>query len=221
MAYETYSTVSWADGTPISSDRLQQMSSNTDLVKTVTDNYARGILSYKSTTAAGSAITDSTSTVLITLDNQGAGLDYRLTAATNRFIKITFNTPGLELINGDENYNYYYRLWPSTDGTGTHIAEWNIGIPGQDAMTGATVNVLDTPGGASKSVLLASGLTAMTAPKKVGGGTFAVLVDSGATGITNQTYSITVARTGGTASYKRIGDSVPTQLYAEDCGASV
>ena len=111
MAYETYSTVSWADGTPISSDRLQQMASNTDLVKTVTDNYSRGILSYKSTTGLGSAITDSTETVLITLDNQGAGLDYRVTAAANRFIKITFNTPGLLVTNGDENYNYFYKLF--------------------------------------------------------------------------------------------------------------
>ncbi len=220
MAYETYSTVSWADGTPISSDRLQQMASNTDLVKTVTDNYSRGILSYKSTTSAGSAITNSASTVLITLDNQGSGLDYRVTAAANRFIKITFNTPGLELTNGDENYNYFYRLWPSTDGTGTHLAEWNIGIPGQDAIAVASATVTDTSS-ANQTVLLSSSITPMTAAKKVGGGTFAVIVDSGATGITNQTYSITVARTGGTASYKRIGASVPTQLYAEDCGSSV
>ena len=219
MAYETYSTVSWADGTPISSDRLQQMASNTDLVKTVTDNYSRGILSYKSTTGLGSAITDSTETVLITLDNQGAGLDYRVTAAANRFIKITFNTPGLLVTNGDENYNYFYKLRPSTDGTGTAVAEWNIGVPGQDAIAVASATVTDTSS-ANQTVLLSSSITPMTADKKISGGTFAVIVDSGATGITNQPYSITVGRTGGTASYKRMSGSV-TQLYAEDCGASV
>ena len=219
MAYETYSTVSWADGTPISSDRLQQMASNTDLVKTVTDNYARGVLSYKSTTGVGSAITDSTETVLITLDNQGAGLDYRVTAAANRFIKITFNTPGLLVTNGDENYNYFYKLRPSTDGTGTAVAEWNIGVPGQDAIAVASATVTDTSS-ANQTVLLSSSITPMTADKKISGGTFAVIVDSGATGITNQPYSITVGRTGGTASYKRMSGSV-TQLYAEDCGASV
>jgi len=219
MAYETYSTVSWADGTPISSDRLQQMASNTDLVKTVTDNYARGVLSYKSTTGVGSAITDSTETVLITLDNQGAGLDYRVTAAANRFIKITFNTPGLLVTNGDENYNYFYKLRPSTDGTGTAVAEWNIGVPGQDAIAVASATVTDTSS-ANQTVLLSSSITPMTADKKISGGTFTVIVDSGATGITNQPYSITVGRTGGTASYKRMSGSV-TQLYAEDCGASV
>ena len=219
MAYETYSTVSWADGTPISSDRLQQMASNTDLVKTVTDNYARGVLSYKSTTGVGSAITDSTETVLITLDNQGAGLDYRVTAAANRFIKITFNTPGLLVTNGDENYNYFYKLRPSTDGTGTAVAEWNIGVPGQDAIAVASATVTDTSS-ANQTVLLSSSITPMTADKKISGGTFAVIVDSGAMGITNQPYSITVGRTGGTASYKRMSGSV-TQLYAEDCGASV
>ena len=219
MAYETYSTVSWSDGTPISSDRLQQMSSNTDLVKTVTDNYAQGVLSYKSTTALGGAIADTTETVLITLDNQGAGLDYRVTAGANRFIKITFNTPGLLVVNGDENYNYVYKLKPSTDGTGTAVAEWNIGMPGQDAIAIASAVVTDTSS-VNQTVLLSSSITPMTSNKKVGGGTFAAVVDSGATGITNQTYSITVGRTGGTASYQRMSGSV-TQLYAEDCGASV
>jgi hypothetical protein len=220
MAYETYSTVSWSDGTPISSDRLQQMSSNIDLVKTVTDNYARGVLSYKSSTAMGNLIEVPNDTVLITLDNQGAGLNYLVTAAANRFVKITFNTPGMLVTdNLEENYNHYYRLYPSTDGTGTSVAEWNFGMPGQDAMTGASAIVTDNDS-ANQTVLLASGLTAMIADKKIGGGTYSVMVDSGATGLTTQAYSITVGRSGGTADYKRL-DGAVTQLYAEDCGASV
>lgn len=220
MAYETYSTVSWSDGTPISSDRLQQMSSNIDLVKTVTDNYARGVLSYKSTAGLGSAINDATETILIALDNLSGGLNYTVTAASERYIKITFNTPGLLVANGDENCNYVYKLKPNADGTGVAVAEWHFGMPGQDVMDGASATVTDNSS-ANQVVLLASGLTVMAADKKVGGGTFAVLVDTGATGLTNQEYSITVQRSiAGTAIYKRIG-VVVTQLYAEDCGATV
>ena len=56
MAYETYSTVSWSDGTPISSDRLQQMSTNAEAIKDTTDGFGQGVLSYQTISANGTAL---------------------------------------------------------------------------------------------------------------------------------------------------------------------
>ena len=219
MAYETFDTISWSDGTPLTSDRLQQMSTNIDLVKEVTDGYSRGVLSFKQDTTTHTAITDSTYTSIIALVNEGGGLDYRVTAAANRRIKITFTTPGIQIANGDENNVYSYRLYNGTATSDTLTQEWFFGLPSQDVIAPATATVEDT-GTTNRTVLLSSSITAMTGTKKLGGGTFSVMVDSGATGLTTQNYTVFVGRSGGTASYNTLGTQ-PTQLYAEDCGSSV
>ena len=219
MAYETFDTISWSDGTPLTSDRLQQMSTNIDLVKEVTDGYSRGVLSLKQDTTTHTAITDSTYTSIIALVNEGGGLDYRVTAAANRYVKITFTTPGIQIANGDENNIYSYRLYNGTATSDTLTQEWFFGVPSQDVITPATATVEDT-GATNRTVLLSSSITAMTGTKKMGGGTFSVIVDSGSTGLTTQNYTVFVGRSGGTASYNTLGTQ-PTQLYAEDCGSSV
>jgi hypothetical protein len=45
MAYENYYFVSWANGTPITGDRLNQMSINIEQVKDATSSSPKGILS--------------------------------------------------------------------------------------------------------------------------------------------------------------------------------
>ena len=54
MAYENYSQVSWTDGTPITGDRLQQMSTNTQQVKEATDDAPQGVKKIKSVASASS-----------------------------------------------------------------------------------------------------------------------------------------------------------------------
>ena len=51
MAYENYTFVSWTDGTPITGDRLAQMSTNIDQVKDATDDKPYGLLKFKTVTS--------------------------------------------------------------------------------------------------------------------------------------------------------------------------
>ena len=47
MAYENYATVAWTNGTPITADRLQQMSINSDQIKEATDDNPKGVIKRK------------------------------------------------------------------------------------------------------------------------------------------------------------------------------
>jgi hypothetical protein len=47
MAYENYRYVSWASGTPITGERLSQMSNNIEQVKEATDDNPRGIIQFQ------------------------------------------------------------------------------------------------------------------------------------------------------------------------------
>ena len=51
MAYENYTFVSWSDGTPITSERLAQMSMNVEQVRDANDNKPNGILSFEEITS--------------------------------------------------------------------------------------------------------------------------------------------------------------------------
>jgi hypothetical protein len=191
MGYTTYSTVSWSDGTPISSDRLQQMSTNSEAIKTTTQGYSQGILAFKeisSDVPVSPFIVDDTAEPVIALDGDNA-----LQVGANRWIKFTFTTPGVKIDTGaDEENQYHFRLVAGTaHGTGT-IAEWNFGVPDSNGM-GA---------------------------KQIAGGSYTVVIDSGS-GISSQVYTLFVKRDGGTAAYKVLASNVSkTQLFAEDCGTS-
>jgi hypothetical protein len=166
------------------------------------------------------AITDATYTedATVGLVNVGGGLDYRLSSPANRYIKITYTTPGLQISDGDENFIYSYRLYNGTSVSDTLVQEWFVGIPSSDAITVSSAIVTDTSA-ANQTVLLSSSISSIST-KKVGGGSYSVVVDSGASGFTSQNYTLFIGRSGGTASYNRLG-TVPAQLIAEDCGSSV
>jgi hypothetical protein len=155
MGYTTYSTVSWSDGTPISSDRLQQMSTNSESIKTTTQGYSQGILKFNEISSNTSPdITDDTATAVIALDGSNA-----LQVGANRWIKFTFTTPGVKIDTGaDEENQYHFRLVAGTaHGTGT-IAEWNFGVPDSNGMGakqiagGSYTVVIDSGSGISSQV---------------------------------------------------------------------
>ena len=222
--YETYDPVGWSDGTPITSTRLQQMSSNTDMVKDVTIDYSQGIIAKRQHANASIGNVTGQGPVqleLISLIDLGGGSDYRVSAAENRYIKITFSTPGIEIQNGSENERYLFTLRYSDTGfsgtTGTLLQEWYFGIPGQDVLTNNAVTI------SSSSVLLATSLVAMTTAKRVGGGTYSFIQESPATAMVSRSYGIWIERTGsGTqSSFNMVNSSGQHQLFAEDCGKIV
>ena len=201
MAYETYDAISWADGTPLTSDRLQQMSTNIGLVKTVTDGYSKGVLSWNEETSFSTSREDHALYEIIALKNIG-GLDLRVTAEANRYIRFTFVIPGVYIENGDENQSYFFRLIEGTASGGSMVQEW-LWVP-----EGGDVIVAD------------DNITVQNAAKLLNGGVMTVMHKSGATGITTQAYTVWMGRSGGTAAYRpQVNNGAKVQLWAEDCGS--
>jgi len=199
MGYNTYSTVSWSDGTPITSDRLQQMSSNSEAIKTTTDEYAQGLLAHQEYGTSGSAITDTSADKVIGLDSSSSwdnSGDNRVTIGANRWLKITFSISGVEftdLANGAIGAGYYFKLVEGTASSDTTVAQWYFATPDEDA-----------------------------SDMKTTGGAYTVMLDSGATGKTNVAYTVFMSRESGATSYKTLASSTSKkQLFAEDCGKKV
>ena len=193
MAYETYSIVSWSDGTPISSDRLQQMSTNSEAIKDTTDGFGQGVLSYQTTSANGTALTDTSSQQVIALDSggttgHGVSGNRLVTIGASRLLKITFNVAGVDFDGADTGDNdYHFKLVQGDAYTSTQVALWYFDAP--------------------------------SSAKKVAGGTYSVLLQS-STGITAAAYTVFIKRESGTVSYNTFATSTAlTQLIAEDCGS--
>ena len=146
MAYETYNQIAWSDGTPISSDRLQQMSTNSELIKTTTEGYAQGVLKNAVLVANSADIATATETSIISFTG--------LTVGSNRWVKFTFTTPGIRIDDGNnEEFQYHFRLVEgSAYGTG-RIGEWNFTIPDSNGMGAKQL------AGGSYTVFLDSGAT--------------------------------------------------------------
>jgi len=203
--YTTYDQISWADGTPITSDRLQQMSTNIDLVKDVTDGYSKGIIAFTATPETPAYKTDETYHPVIRLDST---VSLAMTVDAQRYVKVTFVTQGIEIANGNEDEIYSWKL---VDATSYHIdnvvQEWFFGIEGGDVIVDAST------------------ITPHTAAKKIGGGTFTMMFNTGALGWTSENLGIYLGRTGTEplTSYRLILPSGVTkhQFFAEDCGQSV
>jgi hypothetical protein len=128
MAYENYSFVSWTDGTPLSSDRLAQMSTNIEQVKTANDDKALGVLALKNvTTSTANSNTYGSEVEIIGLkDESGSGgADNRVTIASNRYYKVVLNFPGISIYGaGGEDGRFILRLYNGISGSGpTEIAE--------------------------------------------------------------------------------------------------
>ncbi len=195
--YTTYSTVSWSDGTPISSDRLQQMSTNSEAIKTTTQTYAKGVLARqtKGATIPGDPIDDTSANEIIGFSQTGTGYDIsgdsRLTVGANRLFRITLTIPAVDFAGLDAGDNdYYFKLVSGSSSSDTQVAQWYFGSP-----------------------------NSATNGMKVAGGDYSVLLES-STGITSQAYTVFMSRVAGTVGYQVYATTTAMiQLTAEDCGS--
>jgi hypothetical protein len=127
--YTNYSIVSWADTTPITSVRLNQMSINIDQVKIVNDDKPRGILKLA---LANTNITNTpnnmfANTKLIALTQETIGnvaYDNRVTIESSRYYRLVLNLPGIAQDDlGGEDSTYYLRFRKgNTAGSGDIVA---------------------------------------------------------------------------------------------------
>lgn len=133
MAYENYTQVSWTPGTPITSDRLQQMSQNIQEVKDATDDKPKGIIKFKSITASGTYNTMANAPggvgTLISLINEGTGNpDNRVTADANRYLRIAISFPGFAITSYGQEDALYELILIESDSSNSNstIATWDL-----------------------------------------------------------------------------------------------
>jgi hypothetical protein len=220
MAYENYATVAWTNGTPITADRLQQMSINSDQIKEATDDNPKGIIKRKigdSVTIA--ANTFNTDTTIIELKNEAGGANNSITLPANRFVKASFNFAGIVLGGaGGEDSIFEIKLIQGTESSA--IYTWKVSPPINLFLNNASANAPSFG-----TLTLDDFETRSANPLNFGGGTYTHLFDSSTglkevdgTGI----FKIAIERSAGpsTANLPSFIVSGPTHFWIEDVGGT-
>lgn len=221
MAYENYSFVSWTDGTPLSSDRLAQMSTNIEQVKTANDDKALGVLALKNVTTntANSNTYDSEVEIIGLKDESGTGgSDNRVTISASRYYKVVLNFPGVTIYGaGGEDGRFVLRLYNGISGSSpTEVAEYQFSMPSH-----TFINTSSAVANISNHQLKTSGRTT-----RVGSGKYEVVLTSDASGLTNQSFYCSLERVKGVSNnnpstYQVLSSETKMQLYVEDAGGTV
>ena len=220
MAYENYVFVSWTDGTPISSDRLSQMSMNMEQIRDANDAKPQGVLEFIETTSGNVvANVSNTDTQILALTNPVGGSDQRVTVDQNRYYKITCVFPGFTVQGkGAEDATLKLKIYNAVQagyGSSSPVMVWNFTIPPYSFYnTAANANTVVESVKASDAVV-------------VGAGTYSVYLESGG-GLNASSFSAAVARVGGTSGLTNspqisVNPSATErlQLLVEDAGATV
>lgn len=221
MAYENYSQVSWTDGSPITGERLQQMSTNIQQVKEATDDAPQGVKKYKTvTTSPGTFTTFATTNEIIALKDESStsGPDNRVTIDANRYYRVSLNFTGFTVdAKGAEDAYYVVSIHHGTHGganTMIYSAEFTPPIF-------AYINVATLGNSATISNIALRG---DAYDSRFGAGTHSVVLTSGA-GFINRSFFAAVNRLQGLSSNNAPSYSVPAssgsrelQLYVEDIG---
>jgi len=216
MAYENYSQVSWTDGTPITGDRLQQMSTNTQQVKEANEDSPQGIKKLKSVTSNSATITTfATTTEIISLKNDSGtgGPDNRVSVDASRFYKVVLNFTGFVLTaKGAEDSRYFVSLHSGTHGgANSKLCEATFTPPAGIFVDSANSNTITLRNDAYDNFF--------------GSGTISTVLQSNASGFINESFFAAVKREQGASTSGAPGYFVPAssgsyvlQLYVEDAG---
>ena len=221
MAYENYRFVSWTDGTPISSDRMAQMSMNIEQVRDFNDSKPAGVLEFiELTTNNIVANVGGVSTSMLALSNPAGGSDQRVTISDNRYYKLTIVFPGFTVYaKGAEDSVLVLQAWKAVSGgysATSPLMEWNF--------TQSPHVMYNT---ASNANIASSGQTFRQDYARLGSGTYSIYLESGG-GLNAESFSVAVKRifgTSGSTNAPQISVN-PTaterlQLIVEDVGASI
>lgn len=224
MAYENYSSVAWSSGTPLTGDRLQQMTTNIQQVKEATDDKPQGVLKYKKISSTFSPFTDidGTENLIIALKDEtgSGGNDLSVSADGNRFMKLVLTFPGISIqARGAENTRYVLSIKQGTD-TGnivSTLATYYFSPP-----VYSFIDVSSDANNTSQTVR-ANGASQGT---YVGAGQYSVIVDTTSAGLSSESYFVSVKRevnsdmTNAPAYRILSGTSAPVEFYAEDAGGT-
>lgn len=225
MAYENYNFVSWSDGSPLSSNRLGQMSINIEQVKDVVDDKAQGIIKMNQIESQSPNATGYSNFItvgvqgneIIYLKNESpTGPDRRVSIADNRYYKLTVNVPAITIKGrGAEDSRYVIAIWE-----GTGFAEPNLLLASWE-VSPAPYGFFDVSANANVSTL---SVKTTSYPTKIGAGVYSVVQSTASQAITNKSFFVSIGRLPGANSNNapnwvvEANSSSPLQFYVEDVG---
>lgn len=221
MAYENYSQVSWTDGTPITGERLQQMSTNIEQVKEATGGAANAIKRINNViTNSAEIITFATTTEIIALKDESSnnnGPDNRVSIPGSRFYRVVLNFTGFQIdAKGAEDSFYQVSIHDGIHGS----ANTTIYSADFTPQIFAFINTASVGGAATIANIT---LRSDSFKTRFGSGTYAVVLPSGA-GFSNKSFFAAVTRFQGQSQNNAPAYFVPAtsskrlQLYVEDGG---
>lgn len=217
MAYENYRFVSWSTGTPITGERLAQMSNNIEQVKEATDGNPKGIIQIQQVTSDVPGIagfSGFTENEIISLKDNPP-VDKRVTLPENRFYRLTLSFPGILIKDkGAEDSTFLIRFYQGVFGVaGTLINTWRITPPpfGYYDVSSTTAVTTITP----KNIGY---------PTRIGAGDYSIVLDSGL-GLSAASFYVSVKRDQGASANNAPAYYIPAsgtamQFYVEDVGGS-
>ena len=225
MAYENYTFVSWTDGTPLTSERLAQMSLNVEQVRDANDNKPNGLIQLieaTSGTLVANAVALNQS--IIALTNPDGGTDRRVNADQARYVRVVCVFPGFVVEDkGAEDSMLSLKIYQQVQGGNYYentapLMQWDFTIPPY-----SYYNV------SSNANILASEITYKNTPAHnvIGAGVYSVVINTGG-GLSQQSFSAAVSREFGSSG----STNAPTvsvaanattrcQLYVEDIGGGL
>jgi len=221
MAYENYRFVAWANGTPITGSRMAQMSTNIEQVKLATDDRPQGLIKYKKTISnqsfgAGDIAANS---IVALKDDSPSGLDNRVTADSNRYVRMMLSFPGIKITaRGAEDTAYHLEIYEglSTDPSPALLSRHYLN-PHLYAFYDVATNGAST-----------TDVTVRSSGNDVyfGAGTYSVVLDTGSSGWTNKNFFVVIERQSNNDMTNSPGYTVmasstsPLEFYAEDIGGT-
>lgn len=207
--YTNYSLVTWTDLTPISSVRLNQMSTNIEQVKIFNEDKPKGLLKISNTVITnGSSVSSEFANVKLTALDLIGGADNRVTIESTRYYKISLHLPGIiQASSGGEDSRYEIRF-----------------CKGNGVSSGNTLTTYTLNSGIGTYINLVSGganiaNTTLRSGKTFGAGVYSTIYSSDQV---NQSFFIEVQRIAGASSANpstwALTDSSLVQFYIEDIG---
>jgi hypothetical protein len=224
MAYENYSQVSWTDGTPITGDRLQQMSTNIQQVKEATTDSPEGVKKLKTVTSNTASYTDFANTheIINLSDESGTGGgDNRVTISANRFYRVTLNFTGFVVdTKGAEDCTYILSLHTGTHGSANTMIY-------SARFTPSPFAYIDVSTLGANATISNIALRNNSYDSRFGAGSHSVVLQSNISGFSNEVFFAAINRiqgasaTNAPAYYVPASSTVqPLQMYVEDIGGA-
>jgi hypothetical protein len=206
--YTNYSLVTWTDLTPLSSVRLNQVSTNIEQVKIANDDKPKGLLKISNTvlTSGSSSSAEFANVKLVALTLTG-GIDNRVTVDSTRYYRLNLSLPGItQAAAGGEDSRYEIRFCTGNGtSTGNILTTYklNSGIGTYISLAGGAANVANTG--------VRSGIT-------FGSAVYSTVYSAA---VTNQSFFIEIQRIAGASALNPSLWSVDAslvQFYIEDIG---